>query len=44
MPDIDMYEYETDKAIVDELKGIDINAMTPIEAMNTLAELIDKIK
>ncbi len=44
MPDIDMYEYETDKAIVDELRGIDINAMTPIEAMNTLAELIDKIK
>ena len=43
-PGIDMEKYERDAAIIEELREIDVNSMTPIEAMNTLAELISKSK
>ena len=32
------------KEVVDKLKMIDLNTLTPIEAMNVLFEMVDKVK
>jgi hypothetical protein len=38
------FEELTEKSIIDDLKKIDVNTMTPVEAMNVLFELKNRIK
>ena len=39
-----IFDYHGNDDIVDEIKDIDLNTLTPIEAMNKLYELQDKVK
>ena len=41
---ISLFDTVRDEDIIERLSNMDITTMTPIEAMNTLNELINKVK
>ena len=38
------FEDVTEKSVIEDIKKIDINTMTPVEAMNLLFELNNRLK
>ena len=38
------FEDITEKSVIEDIKKIDINTMTPVEAMNLLFELNNRLK
>ena len=38
------FEEITEKSVIEDIKKIDINTMTPVEAMNLLFELNNRLK
>ena len=44
MAQMSLFDTVKDNDIIDEIKGLDMGNMTPIEAMNTLYNLQNKIK
>ena len=44
MDDLITFEDITEKSVIEDIKKVDINTMTPVEAMNLLFELNNRLK